>query len=395
MRKLIGFTIIIMLTTKVFGQGIEFFEGNLESLKSEAQRQDKIIFIDAYTTWCGPCKWMSRNTFSDEQVGGFYNHNFISYKLDMEKGEGIQFAKAYEVKAFPTLLFIDYNDNLVHRKIGALNPEQFLVLGEIALDSERNLGGVIQKYKQGERSPAFMRNYLRRLANARIDVKEASDWYFSTQSNEELLTKENFELISLLIKDPNHVIFKFALENREAYKEITGEDQVDKYFFTVFQAYVYKAKKQNKESYDEAIELMLSSDFDQSDKLMAGIELSDLSKSGEWILFADKLTSYLLTYEKNNDQLRNRYAWMFYKNSEITDKELLKKAIQWSKESVELNPNYPNSDTYAALLYKIGQTEAALEAAKRAILIAEEGGIDSSATSALIEKIYTSQPQGN
>lgn len=90
-----------------FSQGIRFFEGNIEQVKAEAASKNKFIFIDCYTTWCGPCKWLAKNVFTNDNIGKFYNQNFINYSLDMEKGEGKDFAKKYGVHAYPTLLFID------------------------------------------------------------------------------------------------------------------------------------------------------------------------------------------------------------------------------------------------------------------------------------------------
>ena len=120
----------------VSGEGMEFFHGSWSEVLAESKATGKLIFVDAYTTWCGPCKWMSKSVFPDKKVGGVFNKNFINYKFDMEKGEGPAFAKKYRISAYPTLYFIDGNGKVVEKAVGALGVDELLAVG----------GTVAQKY---------------------------------------------------------------------------------------------------------------------------------------------------------------------------------------------------------------------------------------------------------
>ncbi|GAH00631.1 unnamed protein product, partial [marine sediment metagenome] len=71
-----------------FGQGINFNVHSFEEAIKTAKAENKLIFVDAYTTWCGPCKWMSKNVFTEGKVGDYFNESFVNVKIDMEKGEG-------------------------------------------------------------------------------------------------------------------------------------------------------------------------------------------------------------------------------------------------------------------------------------------------------------------
>ena len=84
---------ILIGTSSSAQEGIVFSDGTWFQLLEKAKKEDKVIFMDAYTTWCGPCKKMARETFTQKSVGEFYNTNFINVKMDMEKGEGIQLAR--------------------------------------------------------------------------------------------------------------------------------------------------------------------------------------------------------------------------------------------------------------------------------------------------------------
>ena len=96
---------LLFFAVIAFGQGIKFEEGNFKSLLAKAKKENKLIFIDAYAVWCGPCKLMVKNIFPLKPVGDYYNANFINAKIDMEKGEGIELAKKIQCKSFPNISF--------------------------------------------------------------------------------------------------------------------------------------------------------------------------------------------------------------------------------------------------------------------------------------------------
>jgi thiol-disulfide isomerase/thioredoxin len=116
--------------TRVAAQGIEFFHGTWAEAMAKSRAEGKPIFVDAYTSWCGPCRWMSANIFTDAAVGQYFNANFINVKLDMEKGEGVEFARTHKVMAYPTL-FTDGLGNEKLRQVGAVQtPDALINLGE-------------------------------------------------------------------------------------------------------------------------------------------------------------------------------------------------------------------------------------------------------------------------
>lgn len=118
--------------------GINFAHMKFSEALALAKKENKLVFIDAYTTWCGPCKLMARTVFTEKQVGDYYNSHFVNLKMDMETSEGMFLAKQYSVQAYPTYLFIKPNGELVKRNMGATNSEKFIAFGKAAVSSANN-----------------------------------------------------------------------------------------------------------------------------------------------------------------------------------------------------------------------------------------------------------------
>ncbi len=115
-------------------QGVSFVKSNsLQPLLDQAKAENKLIFLDFYTTWCLPCRVMDEEVFSLASTGAAIDKNFISYKVNAEKGNGPTLSTVFNVYAYPTLLFLDADGNILKRKDGSLSNSSFLNLAESAL----------------------------------------------------------------------------------------------------------------------------------------------------------------------------------------------------------------------------------------------------------------------
>ena len=106
--------------------GIAFFEGTWEEALAKAKTEKKLIFLDAYASWCGPCKAMKKKTFSDQKVGELFNKYFISVAIDMERGQGPALANKFQVDSYPTLIFLQPDGKFLKKAVGYHSPDEFL-----------------------------------------------------------------------------------------------------------------------------------------------------------------------------------------------------------------------------------------------------------------------------
>jgi thiol-disulfide isomerase/thioredoxin len=160
-------SVLIAASLCAQAQGIHFESGNWASVRAKAQQQNRLIYVDVYTTWCGPCKILASQIFPQKVVGDKFNAQFVNYRIDAEKGEGIDIAKKYEVNGYPTHLFIDpQSEKIVYRGIGTPeNAEEFNQEADVALQEKADpmtWEKYVEAYKKGKKDSAFLVAFIKK-----------------------------------------------------------------------------------------------------------------------------------------------------------------------------------------------------------------------------------------
>lgn len=113
--------------------GVQFTsDDKLMDVLEVAKASNKLVFVDFYTTWCLPCKLMDEDVFTDEEFATYMNDNFINFKVNAEKGNGANLAMLYQISAYPTLLFLDEEGNVLVQKVGAAYQTELRQMGDEA-----------------------------------------------------------------------------------------------------------------------------------------------------------------------------------------------------------------------------------------------------------------------
>ena len=139
MKKLFILCVSLFITGLTYSQTVFMENESWDAVKSKAVKENRMIFMDCYTSWCGPCKMLERNIFPQKEVGDFYNTNFINAHFDMEKGEGISIARKYGINSYPTLLFIDGDGVIIYKTSGYMSAPEFINIGKSAINPENKI----------------------------------------------------------------------------------------------------------------------------------------------------------------------------------------------------------------------------------------------------------------
>lgn len=112
---------------------------SLSTVLDLAAAEDKLVFVDLYTTWCLPCKIMDEEVFSHKETGAFFNEHFISYKVDAEQKNGPDLRVIFKAHGFPTLLFLDSRGRVLEKKVGSAFHTEMMQLARSAINKSNGI----------------------------------------------------------------------------------------------------------------------------------------------------------------------------------------------------------------------------------------------------------------
>jgi thiol-disulfide isomerase/thioredoxin len=351
------------------GQGIVFTEGSWSETLHKAQVEKKPIFIDAYTVWCGPCKKLAKEVFTQDSVGEYFNKNFISYRMDMEKGEGVEFAKKYDVTAFPTLLYFNDKGVLMNKSVGFKEADELLTASREALNPKNQIGSIKKEYEESDQS-------LKRLIIYCNKLKEADNYKMAREiavsrlqklKKKEKYSHEEWVLISNYLWDYSSPIFKKFVANKAGYLKVVDSMEINKYIHAVLSntSLYYNARNDNGVSLEKYIQAVKElQPYINSNYFIARAEyFIHLPNPNEDTLF--KYASGFLDqdYVLNFDDGKMPYYLAFMANRYIDkkDERYTAAALRWAKKSVMLEgSDYKGKFVLAQLLFKAGKYNESL-----------------------------------
>ncbi|MCX6267799.1 MAG: thioredoxin family protein [Bacteroidetes bacterium] len=361
-------------------RSIKFIEKPWAEIVAQAKTQNKMIFLDAYTSWCGPCKWMAANMFTNDSIADFYNKTFICAHFDMEKGEGVGLAQTYQVRAYPTLLFINPAGEMVHQRVGAPQKvSDYLAMGTIALTPGEGFSAYAKKFRDGDRDPAFIMKYLDRLQGAYMPVTETLQQYFASQKDADLLSRANWEMMYQYVTDMDSREFTYLLKHQNEFERLYTKDSVNSKISGVFLqtlTNMSRSRTFSEENYNRIRMKIRGTGYSEAEKVIFTGDLSLYQTKSDLKKFIEVASSGLDQYYGDDYMTLNQMAWSFFQIA--TEQKDLMKAAEWEKKSIVLKSTAQNNDTYANLMFKLGNKSEAIKYETTAIELAARENVSTS-----------------
>lgn len=387
MRYLI---LALCLSLGLQAEKIEFRDLSFKEGLAAAAAEGKPVFIDCYTTWCGPCKWMTANIFTEASVAKYYNENYVCLKIDMEKGEGVDIAKKYGIRAYPTLLYLDDKGERLLVSVGAnRDPQSYIDNGEQAKDPKRNLPYLAENVEEQFGNEEFMHDYFKTMSAANMLPAGMVDRYFEQFAPDEWFKDINWEILQGSVDDVNSETYRAVLAHADQLIEAQGEQGasfIERTTFYGLANMLYRARSEEaKAKYQESKNAIFALDFPGAEKVRFQLDLLGFQMEENFEEYAALARENVQKYYWDNADELNNISWTFYEK--VKDPEALRDALYWAERAVELNEAHHILDTYAHLLKVNNQPEKALEMELKALEIAQGEGANTKAYQEFIEEL--------
>ncbi|RFM32793.1 thioredoxin domain-containing protein [Chitinophaga silvisoli] len=402
--------LLILSFSQLEAQGIQFASSDLATAINMAKQQNKLLFIDMYTDWCGPCKMMEKEIFPLEKVGQLYNENFICCRINAEKTVGPDLVKKYEVEGYPTFLFITPEGDLIAKGIGYKeSPDPFIELGRSAIHKKEinfSVSKMRERYEDNKNNKEFLATYIPQLDSLglKIELESVLNQYCKILKTP---LDADFNLLIKYVFKVNSGAFDFLLENQVAAYQYFNPDSLfpnEKYskqvqFEGIFNNIIIEGMmdaiaKKNVDEFNQAIARSKKMDH-HSPKFPLSISAfsaqfytrmqDTVAAIRELHHFSDTLLPAILPVASSLDSLEaiqhqtskgNYLAYLAHITNVTADKFLrysklnsdFQKALSLSQQSLKLKPNEPEYlNTSARSYYLLKNKAQAIKIQQQAI----------------------------
>ena len=221
------------------GKGIQFFKGTFAQALAKAKSEGKPLFVDFYAVWCGPCKKMEKQIFTQPEVGEYFNKHFVAVQLDAEKPENVDVAKTYKVEAFPTLGIFDGEGKALSINVGYMNAQELMAMAKTAVGEVKGFEQLYKEYRQNPNDLTIQQDLLT-LAPQFLTTQDGMDaekWVVRVRkiyqayiekkmSDNSLINRKDYVIIGYLGGDDEESTYRlvdYISNNMDAWMAAVGE----------------------------------------------------------------------------------------------------------------------------------------------------------------------------
>lgn len=306
-KVLYVFVAFFMLQMGAFAQ-TNFEELTLAKALEKAKAENKLVFVDTYTSWCMPCKYMANTIFPKSEMGEYLNPRFVCVKYNTEEGEGAEIMKRYEISAFPTFLILNTEGEVQHKIVGGSETaEDFIKRVAEGLDGDKAIGILAAKYGRGDRDVELLVKYARALlaVDDPLTVQVANELISKLNDSQRVDSAYWFIYEHPVLTQVGSPNMEYLLANAERFQKSIGAERVNEKIAIAFDLQLTnmitgRDRQSGMEAIDKVEKEMEKYEFPSKSRLKLFVEIARVQKSGD----VEKL---LQVCEKNIPQIEHEH----------------------------------------------------------------------------------------
>lgn len=286
MKKLFTLTAALLCSVMLFAQGVNFQNLTYAEALEKAKAENKLVFVDCYTSWCGPCKMMTNEVFPQKEAGDYFNPLFVCVKFDMEKGEGVELAKKFGIRAFPTFLIVRPDGTIQHRVVGGGDLEGFIERVAKGLDEKTSLLYLDEKYESGKMKKKELPAYYEALQDAYEQEKaqKVYDELLAQLTEKDKLKADYWAVMSSSEIGSDN--FNLILANLPKFEKNIGKEKLDEYLYesyaSILSNYIVYGNKPRKIMALEEVKKQIDAlNIAQKQELLDAYEVAEIGVKGD------------------------------------------------------------------------------------------------------------------
>lgn len=347
MKKIVLCILTVFSFCSVIAQ-TNFRNLTYEEAMSAAKAENKLVFLDFYTVWCGPCKMMAKEVFPRKEVGDYLNERFVCIQLDAEK-EGKELGQRYKVMFYPTFIGIDVTGKEVFRIDGGTDAKTFMARVDRLINPEKSPKRLKERYEGGERTAELIQLYASlkmadfRKTRQRDTEKKAEAFqivrdYFNGLKKEERLKAENLFIYMNYVESPLDEIAKYMVANERYFAPSEREkirERVDALYRDYLTAYFSGRISFDKNDYEQVKRDVNALGLNQDKRYDLMFRFIECHAGGD-------LSVYLDLFEKEYDHLseigKTALVHGFPLLVDTDDQTVLRRALQMVRDRLAEMP---------------------------------------------------------
>lgn len=314
------FTVLMLLNLSGIAQTkeIAFEKIDMQAALKKSKAEKKLVFVDCYTAWCGPCKNMEATVFRTDSVSSFLNDNLINIKIDMEKGEGPAVGKLYAVQAYPSYLILDAEGKMIYKFVGASSAAKFMSHIRNGIRPGNETAELNRRYDSGDRTPELLRKYVKYKIQV-MEIKTAqtvNDELMTILSAEDKISPQNWFLFgqnryTMYLSDLFSPNFNYLANHWRDFAKQNPRDTINSKLSSVYRkivsytlnGYYFKRQPYDKNTFEAYKAQIKDSEMPDKAQLLIMMDVAVASAEKNEVEVTDLLIRHLGGFSEDNKHI--------------------------------------------------------------------------------------------